>query len=180
MIDGLGTLGAEADLVVGFEANGGFLLGSPVEREGRGLAALATRDAILPILAVLCGAAGRGEPVSAVLGRLPQRATASDRLQEIPDTVSRPLLEGFVADAGARVAFAAAVTGEAVEVSAVNTLDGVRISLSNGEILHLRASGNAPELRCYAEADTQARAEALTAAGLAWIANRLSEQAGAA
>ncbi|MEG2887595.1 MAG: hypothetical protein RR874_01370 [Aeromonas sp.] len=30
--------------------------------------------------------------------------------------------------------------------------DGLRISLSNQTIIHLRPSGNAPELRCYAEA----------------------------
>ena len=32
---------------------------------------------------------------------------------------------------------------------------------ASGEILHLRPSGNAPQLRCYAVADERARAEAL-------------------
>ena len=31
--------------------------------------------------------------------------------------------------------------------------DGLRITLTNGRIVHLRPSGNAPELRCYAEAE---------------------------
>ncbi|MGS0224954.1 phosphomannomutase, partial [Escherichia coli] len=35
----------------------------------------------------------------------------------------------------------------------------VRITASNGDIIHLRASGNAPELRCYAESDTNEKAE---------------------
>jgi phosphomannomutase len=39
--------------IVGFEANGGFLTGSDLERDGQWLAALPTRDAVLPILAVL-------------------------------------------------------------------------------------------------------------------------------
>ena len=39
--------------------------------------------------------------------------------------------------------------------------DGLRLFFENGEIVHFRASGNAPELRCYAEADTQARADDL-------------------
>jgi phosphomannomutase len=42
----------------------------------------------------------------------------------------------------------------------------LRVTSDAGEILHLRPSGNAPELRCYAEADSPARAQALVAAGL--------------
>jgi phosphomannomutase len=42
-----------AGKVVGFEANGGFLVGSRLERSGRVLAPLPTRDAVLPILALL-------------------------------------------------------------------------------------------------------------------------------
>jgi phosphomannomutase len=44
----------------------------------------------------------------------------------------------------------------------VDTTDGVRATFHNGEIVHLRASGNAPELRCYAEAATELRALELT------------------
>jgi len=37
---------------------------------------------------------------------------------------------------------------------------GIRsVTFANGDIVHLRPSGNAPELRCYAEADTQERAQ---------------------
>ncbi|EHY9076612.1 phosphomannomutase, partial [Salmonella enterica] len=32
---------------------------------------------------------------------------------------------------------------------------GFRITIDNNNIIHLRPSGNAPELRCYAEADSQ-------------------------
>ena len=47
---------AGARCVVGFEANGGFLLGSDIERGGRVLPALPTRDAILVHLGVLTSA----------------------------------------------------------------------------------------------------------------------------
>ncbi|TMM71143.1 phosphomannomutase, partial [Salmonella enterica subsp. enterica serovar Newport] len=36
--------------------------------------------------------------------------------------------------------------------------DGFRITIDNNNIIHLRPSGNAPELRCYAEADSQEEA----------------------
>lgn len=60
---------------VGFEANGGVLLGSDVERGGRRLAALPMRDAVLKILAVLTGVAEAGAPLSRLLptGSSPSR-----------------------------------------------------------------------------------------------------------
>ncbi len=41
----------------------------------------------------------------------------------------------------------------------VNFLDGVRISFASGDVVHLRPSGNAPQLRVYALADDQSRAD---------------------
>jgi phosphomannomutase len=35
----------------------------------------------------------------------------------------------------------------------INTVDGLRMTLENGDIIHLIPSGNAPKLRCYSEAD---------------------------
>jgi phosphomannomutase len=46
-------------------------------------------------------------------------------------------------------------------VVSIDDTDGVRASLDSGDILHLRLSGNAPELRCYAEASTPERAALL-------------------
>ena len=40
----------------------------------------------------------------------------------------------------------------------MNFIDGVRISFSNGDVSHIRPSGNAPEFRNYATSDTQERA----------------------
>ena len=57
--------------VVGFEANGGVLLGSGVAGRGGPIGPLPTRDAMLPILAVLGSAAERGVTLSALVGELP-------------------------------------------------------------------------------------------------------------
>jgi len=38
--------------------------------------------------------------------------------------------------------------------------DGVRVLFDNGDVAHVRPSGNADELRIYTVADTQARADA--------------------
>ena len=44
-------------------------------------------------------------------------------------------------------------------VARVNVLDGVRVYFQNGDVAHIRPSGNAPQLRIYANADSQARAD---------------------
>ncbi len=43
-------------------------------------------------------------------------------------------------------------------VEETDTTDGLRITFENSEVVHLRPSGNAPEFRCYNEADTESRA----------------------
>ncbi|HWP24377.1 MAG TPA: phosphomannomutase [Candidatus Binatia bacterium] len=45
------------------------------------------------------------------------------------------------------------------EIVRINVLDGVRVYFRNGDIAHIRPSGNAPQLRIYANADSQARAD---------------------
>jgi phosphomannomutase len=52
-------------------------------------------------------------------------------------------------------------------IARLNYIDGVRIIFSNGEVAHVRPSGNADELRIYAVADTQKRADAIAKAGIA-------------
>ena len=47
------------------------------------------------------------------------------------------------------------------DVEGVNWLDGVRIGFRGGDIVHLRPSGNAPEMRLYATADSAGRADVL-------------------
>lgn len=154
--------------VVGYEANGGFLLGSAVARGGATLAPLPTRDAVLPILALLATAAERNVPLSQITAGLPARFTASTRLQDVPTERSRRLLADLASDPSALAAFFGALG----PVADVNQVDGLRVTLSSGEIVHLRPSGNAPELRCYAEADTAARAGELAGWGMVAAASR--------
>ncbi|MCP6379911.1 hypothetical protein NL466_29875, partial [Klebsiella pneumoniae] len=51
-------------------------------------------------------------------------------------------------------------------ITALDTTDGIRMTCASGDILHLRRSGNAPELRCYSEADDAATAAAINGAAL--------------
>jgi phosphomannomutase len=46
-------------------------------------------------------------------------------------------------------------------VKNIDQTDGLRVTFESGDIVHLRPSGNAPELRCYAEADSAGRAKKL-------------------
>ena len=52
-------------------------------------------------------------------------------------------------------------------IARLNYIDGVRITFTNGEVAHLRPSGNADELRIYAVADTQGRADEIAREGIA-------------
>ena len=134
----------------GFEANGGFLLGFTANRAGRLLAPLLTRDAVLPLLAPLVAAREAGLGLSQLIATLPARRTAADRLEEVPTERSLALVARLSRDAGERARFFSGLGAE----TALDLTDGLRVSLDSGLILHLRPSGNAPELRVYAEADS--------------------------
>lgn len=154
--------------VVGFEANGGFLLGSAASLDGAQIEALATRDALLPMLLVLAAARRRQCPVSALMADLPERHSFSGRLQDVDPAACAALLAAADAsDAGMERLF-----GE--RPVAVNRIDGLRATLTSGDILHVRPSGNAPELRCYAESRDAATAERLCGTCLSRLAGLLT------
>lgn len=152
-----------AQQVVGFEPNGGFLVGSSLEKNGRVLEPLLTRDAVLPILCLLSMAKENGVAVSELPRRLPSRFTASDRLQDFPTETSRQLVSDLAASP---VAIHELLSGLCGKSTGVDLTDGLRIFLENNEIIHFRPSGNAPELRCYAESASQSRSEQLVQDGL--------------
>ncbi|TMO71478.1 phosphomannomutase [Pseudoalteromonas sp. S3785] len=135
--------------VAGFEANGGYLLGSEVTLNGKLLSTLPTRDALLPAFMLLI----QQQSISELLSELPQRFTASDRLQNFSRGKSVSLINKLKNDA-APFLKKLGIEGE----YEINTIDGLRITLSNDDVVHLRPSGNAPELRCYAEAKSTAQA----------------------
>jgi len=161
--------------VAGWEANGGFLTGSPIERGGALLDALPTRDAFLPILTVLAAAAREGAPPAALFDRLPQRFSRSALLREFPREKALRILERLTPQAsdGSDVPGILAALRRYFreedgfgEVERLDSTDGLRIWFSNGDIAHLRPSGNADEFRIYAVADTQRRADEIAALGV--------------
>jgi len=149
-----------ARCVVGYEANGGFLIGSPIERDGRTLSPLPTRDALIVHLALLMLSLEKGKSLGGLVAELPQRFTFSDRLKDFPTERSRAIIHGlYSGDEAMARERAGAVFGEYFgRVASLDTTDGLRITFESGEIVHLRPSGNAPEFRCYNEADTESRA----------------------
>jgi len=145
--------------VVGWEVNGGFLTGTDLPLGEDHITALPTRDAVLPILAVLLAAVHRREPVSALFDALPPRATGAGLVDGVPPEVGRTLVEALAEPSGLRV-----LAGDFPSaVADVDTTDGVRIRFESGDVVHFRQSGNAPQFRCYAVADDQARADAIVA-----------------
>jgi phosphomannomutase len=146
--------------VVGYEANGGFLIQTDIERDGRRLSALPTRDAVIVALAILGAARRRGVPVAALSAELPPRFTHSDRIKAFPTELSSGRLAAFATgDPAADQDAVAAVFSPAFgPVAEVDHTDGVRVTFASGEIAHLRPSGNAPELRAYTEAASPERA----------------------
>jgi len=188
--------------VAGWEVNGGFLLGSPWNINGRPLKALPTRDAVLPLLAVLLLARREDLSLSELIEqRLPVRYTHADIIDN-----TAPGCESYNTELGRMIVkiftpsdnniiqsefsknsltihcqdgtVREATPEESIELNgirdrireyfnsgngfkeivALNFIDGIKISFSNGEISHLRPSGNAPEFRNYATGDTAERA----------------------
>lgn len=151
--------------VIGFEANGGLMLGSDFEISGKRIAALPTRDSFLPALAALGTAAQRGVTLSALVEDFSLPVALSDRLENYASErstalmaelkASREALDGFLAPLGT--------------VQSVSEIDGLRVTLSDGRVIHFRPSGNAPEMRCYVEAADKDKAESLLKQGLSLL-----------
>ena len=165
------ALAAGKKAVCGWEANGGFLLGSDL----RELKALATRDAFLPLLCALFAA--EGGTLGELFDRLPARFSKAALLKDFPRTTSLKILEQLTPETIGRF-FGAEVGFSALE--RIDRTDGVRMIFENGDVAHVRPSGNADELRIYAVADSQERAEAIAEAGVreGGILRRLEEFVG--
>jgi phosphomannomutase len=149
-----------AERVVGYEANGGFLTASPIVQNGKTLDSLPTRDALIVHIAILLLSVEKEKTISQLLTQLPQRFTHSGRLKAFATAKSRGKIQELAFgigsnDYGAIDRVFEPHFGKSV---LVDMTDGLRITFKNGEIVHLRPSGNAPEFRCYNEADTEPRA----------------------
>jgi phosphomannomutase len=201
----------EAPAEAGWEANGGFLTSAPLSvPDGGSLAPLATRDALLPILALLYASLGRGMSIAELLSTLPTRFGRSSVLRPFPrdralaivaalSPANPDIVEARFETSDGRqphttVIRAGGTTGPDVadeslakelarirgrleglftprdgfaRVAWINWLDGVRVGFANRDVAHVRPSGNAPELRIYALADSPERADAIVARAIA-------------
>ena len=168
--------------VAGYEANGGFLLQTNLTRSfedgaTRTLPALPTRDALLPMIAVMVMVREQKMCVVDLLKKLPKRFTLSDRLKEFPTETSKAkLAEIREKKLGAKLFGALTAKpskfkpkdGPAPkpfhgEVVSIDETDGYRMEFDSGDIVHLRPSGNAPEFRCYVETEAKDRSAELLA-----------------
>jgi phosphomannomutase len=183
--------------VVGWEANGGFLVGTAIALARGELGALPTRDSMLPILVNLFAASEQRIGLAALWDRLPARFGRAGLIDGVPVAVSRALLAQLVppgdtievefagvglVDRGRSGGPPALLGGPAADawrerratlarfftpalgfddIVRINVLDGVRIYFRGGDIAHVRPSGNAPQLRIYANSDSQARADTI-------------------
>jgi phosphomannomutase len=184
---------------VGWEANGGFFTFSEIERNGRRLSPLPTRDAMLPLLAALHTACERRLCLGEVFALLPARHGAAGLIDGVPADKSRALLAAIAPPAPGmaaaifgrsrpRIVDASGVEGEASgdvaqrleslrnwmgshfgvsrgfgAITRIELLDGMRALFDNHDVVHIRPSGNAPQLRVYALADSEDRARAIVA-----------------
>jgi phosphomannomutase len=149
-----------AHMAVGYEANGGFLTNSEWVKANKRLRALPTRDAVLLHLAIILFAKKHGRTISQLMVGLPQRFTASDRLKDFTAERSHAILARLTTDSMDRDCKAIEDVFGVIcgKVTSIDRTDGIRITFENEEVVHLRPSGNAPEFRCYTEADANNRA----------------------
>jgi len=161
-------------VVCGWEANGGFLLGSNLCRKGKILRALPTRDAMLPIVCLLQQSVEKQLTLSQLMARLPRRFTRSALLRHFPRSRGLQIVERFSnrqASEERRIPPGLAdffPTDLGFHpIAHIDTMDGLRITFTNREVAHIRPSGNADELRFYTLADTQERADQMASYGVA-------------
>jgi len=173
--------------VFSWESNGGFLTGTDLEIGGKTLKALPTRDAVLPLLSVIHLAVKSGKNIPELIKTLPSRFTYADRIKEFPAKDARAIIGYLTPEDPDDVKESGIIKKRIKEaftddhgfgkVEDVDYTDGIRIFFDNGQILHLRPSGNAPEFRVYAIADSPERAKEMVRIGIEKAIPRLVEQA---
>ncbi len=80
------------------------------------------------------------------------------RLPNFPPELSQRKMEELLTGGQELIQLVFAQFGE---LETVDLTDGLRMTFEDGDVIHVRPSGNAPELRCYTEADTHDRAISL-------------------
>ncbi|WP_405080693.1 phosphomannomutase [Pectobacterium versatile] len=148
------VMSAHYSSIAGFEANGGYLLGSDIQINGKVLKALPTRDAVLPALMLFSSAKESG--IASLVRSLSDRHTYSDRVQDFATEFSERIIKFGMSNPESLIR---KIGFESDSVISTDVTDGLRIYLSSGDIVHLRPSGNAPELRCYSESSSYEKAK---------------------
>lgn len=163
VIEGMNqALANGAQAVMGFEANGGVLTASTFALSGTDLEPLPTRDSFLPALATVALAKKEGRALSAIAASFALPFAAADRLENFPVETSAALMAYLRQSPDNLSAFLKSIA----PVKTASDIDGLRVTLSDGRIIHFRPSGNAPEMRCYVEAGDEKASIALLHQGL--------------
>ncbi|MVS98489.1 phosphomannomutase [Devosia sp. L53-10-65] len=155
--------------VIGFEANGGTFVGQNVVANGQALGPLVTRDAVLPILCALGECVRHNMQLSEIVASVPLKHALADRLQNVANERSDRFLMRLRDEAEAERLFAS------VGISRRAEIDGLQFWTGAGDMVHFRASGNAPELRCYVEAGSPEAARDLLDWGMQMAARETSK-----
>ncbi len=160
-----------SSVIVGYEANGGFLTQTDIPNPDTGevLSSLPTRDAVLPIVAALCKAKRDGIPVSQLVADLPPRFTRSGLLREFPSELGKKITGMF--EAGGADVVETFFKDAFGSVAGIDCTDGIRVTFSDDLVVHFRPSGNAPEFRCYTEAETEEAAQDANGTALDILSN---------
>ena len=188
-------------VAVAWEGNGGFMTGTLIEKNGKKLEPLPTRDAALPLLSAISATVEKDCSLVDLFSQLPPRFSKAGLLDQFPQEAGQALIRRFSPPEGveqvdfegdsATFVYSNGHTTKASDAEAetqwnirneletfltpsrgfgkiirINIIDGLRIYFDNGDIAHIRPSGNAPQLRIYAVADTQARADEIAAMGI--------------
>jgi phosphomannomutase len=148
---------------------------------------LPNTHALLPIVCTLISAREKGLTIPDLFSRLPKRFSRAALLKNFPRPVAAKIIARFspadptikeIDFSGLAVPdellhfrdqlspFFSADAGF-IRIVKLNYLDGARITFDNGDVVHVRPSGNADELRVYAVADSQQRAEEIVALAIA-------------
>ena len=112
----------------------------------------------LPFIVLLSQVIKEEVSLSKLVENLPKRFTSSDRIQDFPIENAKLLLEEGASSP--QTLLKSFGLGN-LKVLDINTTDGLRLTTHDNTIIHLRPSGNAPELRCYVETDNQQEADKL-------------------
>jgi phosphomannomutase len=111
---------------------------------------------MLPAIMLLYTSKAKG--IVNLVDSLPKRFTYSDRIKNFATEKSQKIIKEGIKQP---ITFLNKLGLNNFEIVSIDKTDGLRIVLSNNTIIHLRPSGNAPELRCYVEAEDETLASTI-------------------